>query len=909
MVTAGSELTPGTSIDRRYLIQCTLGRGGFGRTYLAADERRFNELCVLKEFVPGNQVDPVVAQKLRELFQREAAILHKLDHPQIPKFFAGFEENGRLFIAQEYIDGKTYWRMLQERQRRGQVFSQPEVIRWLWDLLRVLDYLHQQGIVHRDISPDNIMLPRGGQTPVLIDFGVVKQVMPHLHLADSGDPDGLIQASVSVGKFGYAPYEQIRMGQCSPRSDLYALAVTAVVLLTGKPPNLLMDAKTLEWQWQRQVKLDPSLSTLLATMMADRPQDRFTSARAVLQALQPLYVPVRILPSTQVAKPRRRAMAAQPLFTGMELLNGENTQSDLGLTQGGFGAGQDWANQAAQMQVGQMQVDQMQVDQMQVGQMQVGQPRNPVNHELNFQPNFQSEAAVETYLDLSPLGHAAAMPDSPTQIEPLSETQIEPTVPGAIVVVPQPGLVWPAAAQTLEPRLSLRSLLSLVRAVVFRLPQDQIGNTKAARFSFKQIAAWGILAVLPLGGAVVGIRSPHINSLCGALGNCVGQNLQERYQQVIEQANSAGLLSASARSLSDLQQARQRLADSIAQLYAFSGNQVHASTHTILPRYQTLLQSLDQTLDQETRAAQLLSRAEAEAQRAAEQTSSAKTYPQYQSAQVEWRRALATLDAVPDKTFVSQQAAARMQEYKVRLAAVGVKLAALKPSTPAKSTAPAPAVRRPTRPGNAVQVTVVAAPAPASPASPTAPSGSRSTAARSTARAAQPTRPAARPQAAAERRQGRAAAPRQTASRTPAVRPSRSSHPPVQPPSTSPLEVERQWVAGSVLTSATQTLKDVSIWIDGSRTEADGKFVANLWIQNRSNQGFGFVPLYAESRDSSGQTVRSRVLFTGDAATMLEPGGALSGQIYLLDRTSGTTRLTLVVQESTSGNRTFRIPF
>ncbi|MFM7425876.1 MAG: protein kinase domain-containing protein [Elainella sp.] len=895
MVTAGSELTPGTSIDRRYLIQCTLGRGGFGRTYLAADERRFNELCVLKEFVPGNQTDPVVAQKLRELFQREAAILHKLDHPQIPKFFAGFEENGRLFIAQEYIDGKTYWRMLQERQRRGEVFSQPEVIRWLWDLLRVLDYLHQQGIVHRDISPDNIMLPRGSQMPILIDFGVVKQVLPHLYMTDPSDPDGLIQASVSVGKFGYAPYEQIRMGQCSPRSDLYALAVTAVVLLTGKPPNLLMDAKTLEWKWQRQVRLDPGFSTLLATMMADRPQDRFGSARAVLQALQPLYLPVRILPSPRVVKPRRRVTETQPVFTEIGLVNGRATQADLFSSEAtGFMAGAelDWAERAGQAQIAESQA----------GQPHLGQPQ--------LQPLAESEATVETYLDLSPIGHAVAMPDSPTQIEPLDTTQIEPTVPGAIVVVPQPELLWPAAARTLEPRLSLRSLLSLVRAVVLRSPQDQLGSVKQLRFSFKQIAVWGILAVLPLGGAVVGIRSPHINSLCSALSNCVGQNLQERYQQAIEQADSAGLLSTSARSVNDLQQARQRLADSIAQLYAFSGDlKVHASTHAILPRYQTLLQRLDQTLDQETRAAQLLNRAEAEAQRAVEQTNLAKTYPQYQSAQVEWRRALVTLDAVPDNTFVSRQATARVQEYKVRLDAVGVKLAALKPPTATKTAAPAPVTSRRSSPSqNAVQVSVVPVPSPAASVAP-APKRSGATAgSRSPARSAQPA-PAARPPATpAARSQARATPSRQTARRPSAARSVRSS-PPVQPPSTSPLEVERQWVAGSVLTSATQTLQDVSIWIDGARTEADGKFVANLWIQNRSNHGFGFVPLYAESRDSNGQTVRSRVLFTGNAGTMLEPGGALSGQIYLLDRASSTTQLTLVVQESTNGNRTFRIPF
>jgi hypothetical protein len=122
--------------------------------------------------------------------------------------------------------------------------------------------------------------------------------------------------------------------------------------------------------------------------------------------------------------------------------------------------------------------------------------------------------------------------------------------------------------------------------------------------------------------------------------------------------------------------------------------------------------------------------------------------------------------------------------------------------------------------------------------------------------------------------------------------------------------VDRQWVAGSVITLATQTLDNVAIWIDGTRTEADGKFVANLWIQNRSGRGFGIEPLYAESKDDNGQTHRSRVLFTSNVDTMLEPGEGLSGQIYLLDRPAiDTSRLTLVVQESTSGERSFRIPF
>jgi hypothetical protein len=158
--------------------------------------------------------------------------------------------------------------------------------------------------------------------------------------------------------------------------------------------------------------------------------------------------------------------------------------------------------------------------------------------------------------------------------------------------------------------------------------------------------------------------------------------------------------------------------------------------------------------------------------------------------------------------------------------------------------------------------------------------------------------------------QARVQASQPQPSRVRSAAPAASPNRPTRTAPTSPLQVDRQWVAGSVLTSATQTLDNVAIWIDGTRTEADGKFIANLWIQNRSGRGFGFGPLYAESKDDSGQVHRSRVLLTSNAGTMLEPGEGLSGQLYLLDRPAiDKGRLTLVVQESTSGERSFRIPF
>ncbi|NJO77310.1 MAG: protein kinase [Cyanobacteria bacterium RM1_2_2] len=884
MVIAGSELTPGTSVDRRYRIQCTLGRGGFGRTYLAADESRFGELCVLKEFVPSSEADPVVAQKLRELFQREAAILHQLDHPQIPKFFAGFEENNRLFIAQEYIDGKTYWRLLQERQRRGKAFNQFEIIEWLRDLLKVLDYLHAQNIVHRDISPDNIMLSRGQKAPVLIDFGVVKQMLPHLPVANPNDPDDLVQASVSVGKFGYAPYEQIRMGQCSPRSDLYALAVTAVVLLTGKPPNLLIDAKSLEWQWQSWVRLDPRLAKVLDMMMAEKPQDRYASAQIVLEDLQPL---TRML-DRRVG--RQVGQALNRRATQLSTLAAEAGLPSIKAVP--IAQSQGWRTDTTPSKSADFQ------PLVEVETEASVLPWVPPSHEVTEHSTTQIDPfdAVESSF--------AGLPSSSEAFDQSSALSTSLTQIESGIIPAEQSLTWTSTtAAEVEPRpLSLSSLCRLIWASILQLPQDQRGNAKRPLpFSLKRLVVLGILALLPIGGAVVGARSPHIASLCWALDNCTDgkQATQEQYRQVVEQANSAGLLSSRARNLTDLQQSRQQLANAVVQLDAFSGTPVHAEAYRVLPKYQALLQTLEQKLEQETRAAQLLNRAEAEAQKAIEQTEVAKTLPQFQVAQVEWKRALATLAAIPSKTFVDNQVTARSQEYNARLGAISLKVEALTPKIApdnqmvAALPKQAPSTTNQQRPN----------PIPASP--------SASVGAAAPVRSSPATSGAASPPkvATSARPTPRRASSPPARNLTRRAVPSTSPAPQPPQPYTSPLEIDSQWVAGSVITSATQTLSDVSIWIEGTRTEADGQFVATLMIANRSGRGFSFVPLYAESRDQGGNVVRSRVLFTGTADTTLEPGELLNGQISLLDRPPTSQRLTLVIQESTSGNRTFRIPF
>jgi serine/threonine-protein kinase len=273
----------GTLVDHRYLVQQMLGQGGLGRTYLVLDQRRFNERCVLKEFCPRNTSDYVV-KKAQELFKREAETLYKLDHPQIPTFHAWFDEDDRLFLVQEFVDGQTYLQLLREREQQGYTFSEAEIIQWLKDVLPVLGYIHDRNIIHRDISPDNMMRPTGKTLPVLIDFGVAKLLEDQLSTIDPDDAPRSRPASI-VGKVGYAPPEQILSGHCYPNSDLYALGVTALVLMTGKTPNELFDGYTLQWQWHEFLQPTAWFTQILEKMLARVPEHRYQSAEELLAVL------------------------------------------------------------------------------------------------------------------------------------------------------------------------------------------------------------------------------------------------------------------------------------------------------------------------------------------------------------------------------------------------------------------------------------------------------------------------------------------------------------------------------------------------------------------------------------------------------------------------------------------------
>ncbi|MDX2241971.1 MAG: serine/threonine-protein kinase [Leptolyngbyaceae cyanobacterium bins.302] len=289
----------GTLLRQRYLIQAILGQGGFGRTYLATDQERFDERCVLKEFSVPYQ-DEVLIKKSQTLFQREASTLYQIQHPQVPRFWAAFEEGQRLFLVQDFVEGQTYRHLLHDRCQQGEAFSEIEVLYFLQQVLPVLTYLHDRGIIHRDLSPENIILKPDNTpvsttpsrltetgVPIIIDFGAVKEATTHWSLTS---------AITRVGKVGYAPPEQLQTGQVYPSSDLYYLAATCLVLLTGKEPRSLVDSQTLEWRWQPYTQISDDLARILKRMLSVYPGDRYASAQDVLRDLQPRLAPSKLQP-------------------------------------------------------------------------------------------------------------------------------------------------------------------------------------------------------------------------------------------------------------------------------------------------------------------------------------------------------------------------------------------------------------------------------------------------------------------------------------------------------------------------------------------------------------------------------------------------------------------------------------
>lgn len=276
----------------RFRVIRLLGEGGFSRTYEARDADRIDEPCVIKQFVP--QVQGMTAlEKATELFKQEAKRLYDLgEHPQIPRLIAYFEQDQRLYLVQELIEGQN---LLQELQQQG-AFSEEKIKQLLVDILPILKFIHERGVIHRDIKPENIMRRCQDGKLILIDFGVYKQIMVTA-----------LGVGTTVGTPGYTPLEQMR-GQVFPASDLYSLGVTCIRLLTQVLPNAdgsdeLYDALKGCWVWRKYlpqcISITPECGRILDKLIQDYVKERYQSTDEVLAEINNKQTQKQILSKFQ----------------------------------------------------------------------------------------------------------------------------------------------------------------------------------------------------------------------------------------------------------------------------------------------------------------------------------------------------------------------------------------------------------------------------------------------------------------------------------------------------------------------------------------------------------------------------------------------------------------------------------
>lgn len=286
--------TPVLRLKDRYCAVKHLSQGGFCSTFKAVDEDLFDRLCVMKQFLPKQGSNEI---KARELFKEEAMRLRDLGtHPQIPELLAFFEQEGNFYLVQEFIDGED---LLKEFVQQGK-FSERQIKQLLTELLPVLEFVHNNNVIHRDIKPDNIIRNQKGSL-VLIDVEVSQQL------------SSSVLTRVGTVIPGYAAPEQMQ-GHVFPASDIYSLGVTCIRLLTGcftEEKNgiwvdELFDPMQLQWIWrEKNVSISNDLAKVLDKMLMFPVGARYQSATEVLEALNSVSVsptPISVPPSPKLSE-------------------------------------------------------------------------------------------------------------------------------------------------------------------------------------------------------------------------------------------------------------------------------------------------------------------------------------------------------------------------------------------------------------------------------------------------------------------------------------------------------------------------------------------------------------------------------------------------------------------------------
>ncbi|MBX9693534.1 MAG: serine/threonine protein kinase, partial [Cyanobacteria bacterium] len=236
-------------------------------------------LCVVKEAVVPSSADQASREKAMEQFSREAKFLMTLKHPRIAGILDNFVENGHHYLLLEYVDGKDLRKFVREKGPQKETF----VLRWAIEIAEVLDYLHNLNppIVHRDLTPDNLVLEADGGIAV-IDFGAANEFL--------GAATGTL-----IGKQSYMSPEQFR-GKACPQSDLYSLGATMHFLLTGKDPEALSESHPRDVN----PKVSQELDSLVADLTSIELERRIASSKELIERCRSIVSESREMIRTEV---------------------------------------------------------------------------------------------------------------------------------------------------------------------------------------------------------------------------------------------------------------------------------------------------------------------------------------------------------------------------------------------------------------------------------------------------------------------------------------------------------------------------------------------------------------------------------------------------------------------------------
>lgn len=264
----------------RYRALEIIGEGGFGRTFKGVDELKPSKpVCAIKQFYPTAK-DGKSREKATELFEREAVRLETLGkHQQIPELFAHLIEEENQYLVQEYIGGHN---LAEELATKG-VFSESKIRELLYEMLPVLEFIHNQQVIHRDVKPENIIrLPNSDEDKtrdyslVLVDFGAAKFTAK----------TDLLKTGTSIGSAAFIAPEQVR-GKAVFASDIFSLGLTCIYLLTGVEPFDLFNSNEDTWVWRDYLKnpVSFSLGKILDKMLQNATKNRYQAAAEVLNDL------------------------------------------------------------------------------------------------------------------------------------------------------------------------------------------------------------------------------------------------------------------------------------------------------------------------------------------------------------------------------------------------------------------------------------------------------------------------------------------------------------------------------------------------------------------------------------------------------------------------------------------------